>query len=72
MFPGSDFPAMRDLLDDPRPVLAFCRSGTRCANLWVASVEVAEREEAMKIASQQHFDLGMASRYIAEASSRAE
>ena len=68
-FPGSDFHAMRDLLDDPaRPVLAFCRSGTRCANLWVASVEAAEREEAMKIASQQGYKLGMALRYIAEAS----
>jgi uncharacterized protein (TIGR01244 family) len=66
-FPGADFHAMSDLLDDPAyPAFAFCRSGTRCANLWVASVEVAEREEAMKIASQQGYELGMALRYIAE------
>ena len=38
-FPGPDLEAITDLFDDPsRPVLAFCRSGTRCANLWVAGV----------------------------------
>ena len=71
-FPGADFDAMRDLLDDPmRPVLAFCRTGTRCANLWVASVEAEEREEAIRVASQQGYDLGMASRFIAQATPRA-
>jgi uncharacterized protein (TIGR01244 family) len=66
-FPGSDFDAMSDLLDDPgRPVLAFCRSGTRCANLWVASVGAAEREAAMQIASQQGYELAMVSKYLAE------
>ena len=66
-FPGSDFDAMSDLLDDPeRLVLAFCRSGTRCANLWVASVDAEAREEAMQIASQQGYELAMASRYLAE------
>jgi uncharacterized protein (TIGR01244 family) len=65
-FPGADFAAMRDLLDDPaRPVLAFCRSGTRCANLWVASLEEPAREQAIALASQRGYDLGMASRYLA-------
>ena len=65
-FPGPDFDAMSDLLDDPaRPVLAFCRSGTRCANLWVAGVDDATREEAIRVASQCGFDLGMAAKFIA-------
>ncbi len=64
-FPGADFDAMSDLLDHPeRPVLAFCRSGTRCANLWVASVDAAEREEAIRIASEQGYELAMASKYL--------
>ena len=70
-FPGSDFDAMTDLLNDSaRPVLAFCRSGTRCANLWVASVEAAGQEEAMRVASQRGYELNMATRFIAEASPR--
>jgi uncharacterized protein (TIGR01244 family) len=62
-FPGAGFNEMCDLLDDPsRPVLAFCRSGTRCANLWVAGRDGAEREQAIAIARQRGFDLGMAAR----------
>lgn len=65
-FPGADFDAMSELLDDPaRPVLAFCRSGTRCANLWVAGCDEATREEAVRVASQRGFDLAMAARFIA-------
>ena len=48
-----------------RPVLAFCRTGTRCANLWVASVDVTDRDNAMQVATQLGFDLGMASRFLA-------
>jgi sulfide:quinone oxidoreductase len=71
-FPGSDFDAMSDLLDDPaRPVLAFCRTGTRCANLWVASMEEAGRNNAVQIATQLGFDLGMASRFLATALPKA-
>jgi uncharacterized protein (TIGR01244 family) len=63
-FPGPHFDANADLLDDPqRPVLAFCRSGTRCANLWVASKTGAERDAAAALAAQRGFDLGMAARY---------
>ncbi len=65
-FPGPDFDAMRNLLDNPtRPVFAFCRTGTRCANLWVAGCDDAAREEAMRIATQHGFDLGMVSTFIA-------
>lgn len=64
-FPGPDFGAMRGLLGDTRRrTLAFCRSGTRCANLWVASVDESERGEALAVAAGQGFDLGMAARFI--------
>lgn len=62
-FPGPGIEQMADLLDDrDRPVFAFCRSGTRCANLWVATRESDAREHAGVTARSQGFDLGMASR----------
>jgi uncharacterized protein (TIGR01244 family) len=64
-FPGPDLQAMSDLLDDPaRPALAFCRTGTRCANLWVAGCDEAQREHATAVASQRGFDLGMAAKFL--------
>ena len=70
-FPGPDLEAITALFDDPsRPVLAFCRSGTRCANLWVAGVADSDLAGAMKVASQCGFDLGMASSFIADAAQR--
>ena len=62
-FPGPQFDQMADLLDDPdRPVLAFCRTGTRCTNLWVASRQNEAREQAAQRARQLGYDLGMAAR----------
>ena len=62
-FPGPDVEQMADLFDDPaRPVFAFCRSGTRCANLWVATREGAAREEAGATAGSLGYDLGMVAR----------
>ncbi len=62
-FPGPQFDQMADLLDDPdRPVLAFCRTGTRCTNLWVASRQPEAREQAAQRARQLGYDLGMAAR----------
>ena len=70
-FPGPDLEAITALFDDPsRPVLAFCRSGTRCTNLWVAGVADSDLASAMKVASQCGFDLGMASSFIADAAQR--
>ena len=70
-FPGPDLEAITALFDDPsRPVLAFCRSGTRCANLWVAGVADSDLAGAMKVASQCGFDLGMASSFITDAAQR--
>jgi uncharacterized protein (TIGR01244 family) len=64
-FPGTDYQAMSDLLDDPsRPALAFCRTGTRCANLWVAGCDESQREHAITVASQRGFDLGMAAKFL--------
>ena len=64
-FPGPDFEQMCDLLDDPdRPVLAFCRTGTRCTNLWVASREEGARQEAAREAQQKGYDLGMVARLM--------
>jgi uncharacterized protein (TIGR01244 family) len=69
-FPGPDLAAMTDLLDDSeRPVLAFCRSGTRCANLWVAGLTGSASENAMQTVSQRGFDLSMASVFIADSHS---
>jgi uncharacterized protein (TIGR01244 family) len=64
-FPGPHFEAMSDLLDDPdRPVLAFCRTGTRSTSLWVAGCDEAVREQAMAAAGQRGYDLGMALKFL--------
>ena len=64
-FPGADFDAFTDLLDDPEaPVFAFCRSGTRCTNLWVASREAGELDAAVAVAQRLGYDLGMAARHL--------
>jgi len=66
-FPGPDYEAMSDLLDDPaRPALAFCRTGTRCANLWVAGCDESQREDAIAVATQSGFDLGMAAKFLGQ------
>jgi uncharacterized protein (TIGR01244 family) len=62
-FPGPDVEEMARLLgDESKPVFAFCRSGTRCTNLWVATRDPAEREQAMRHAQGLGFDLSMAKR----------
>jgi uncharacterized protein (TIGR01244 family) len=64
-FPGPDIEKMRRLLNNGNgPVLAFCRSGTRCANLWVASRDGHERAEAGAVASSLGYDLGMSARCL--------
>ena len=62
-FPGDDLAAMTRLFDDSeRPAFAYCRTGTRCANLWVASRPEAERESASALAQKIGFDLSLAAR----------
>jgi uncharacterized protein (TIGR01244 family) len=62
-FPGPDVARMARLFDDEsRPVFAFCRTGTRCTNLWVATRTGEHRRDAETRALGLGFDLGMASR----------
>ena len=62
-FPGPDVQLMADLFDDPsRPVFAFCRTGTRCTNLWVATRSGDARHEAAQRATGLGFDLGLVAR----------
>ena len=64
-FPGDHLQEMTDLFDDEqRPVFAFCRTGTRCTNLWVLSREPDEREHAVGHARNIGFDLSMAARAL--------
>ena len=59
-FPGPDAGQMADIFaDESRPVLAFCRTGTRCTNLWVATREGAAQDVARGHASSLGYDLAM-------------
>jgi uncharacterized protein (TIGR01244 family) len=59
-FPGPDLEGLGELFDDPnQKVLAYCRTGTRCANLWVASRAPQDRDHAVGIAREIGFDLSM-------------
>ena len=62
-FPGADLDGLGELFDDPsQSVLAYCRTGTRCANLWVATRSDQDTPEAIKVARDIGFDLSMAVR----------
>jgi len=64
-FPGEHLETMTALFDDQgRPVFAFCRTGTRCTNLWVATRPEAEREDAYRFARGLGFDLSLAARLL--------
>ena len=59
-FPGTDLEGLGELFDDPsQSVLAYCRTGTRCANLWVATRSDEDAPEAIKVARDIGFDLSM-------------
>ena len=59
-FPGPDIEGLGALFDDPsQSVLAYCRTGTRCANLWVTSQTGDEQAKAMQIARDIGFDLSL-------------
>ena len=60
-FPGADLEGLGTLFDDPNQrVLAYCRSGTRCANLWILSRYEDSRADAIAVARGIGFDLSMA------------
>jgi len=59
-FPGPDIEGLGALFDDPnQSVLAYCRTGTRCANLWVTSQTGDGQAEAMQTARDIGFDLSL-------------
>jgi sulfide:quinone oxidoreductase len=59
-FPGPDLEGLGELFDDAgQRVLAYCRTGTRCANLWVATRTEGERQAAIQVAREIGFDLSM-------------
>jgi uncharacterized protein (TIGR01244 family) len=59
-FPGPDVGIMASLLDNTdEPVFAFCRTGTRCTNLWVATRGESETEAATHRARTLGYDLAM-------------
>lgn len=58
-YPGDDLEAMAALFDGEAPVFAFCRSGTRSANLWISSRAPDERDAARAAAQRIGFDVTM-------------
>ncbi|MDP4650550.1 MAG: TIGR01244 family sulfur transferase [Haliea sp.] len=59
-FPGPNLSAVAAAFDNAQgPVLAFCRSGTRSINLWVASRSPAELPPALELARSLGYDLSM-------------
>ena len=51
-FPGDDLAAMEDAMSGEVKTLAYCRSGARSANLWVATLSGDERTAAAQRAQQ--------------------
>ena len=51
-FPGDDLAAMEDAMSGDVKTLAYCRSGARSANLWVATLSGDERTAAAQRAQQ--------------------
>lgn len=62
-FPGEDLNTLAAVFDSDEKVFAYCRSGTRCANLWVASRTPEERDAAAERARVLGFDLSLVNRW---------
>ena len=59
-FPGPGASEIATLFhQQDKPVLAFCRTGTRCTNLWIATARPEEREAMRKQAQALGYDLAM-------------
>ena len=56
-FPGDDLDSMDDVMNGDTKVLAYCRSGARSTNLWVATLAGDERFAAAERAQQFGFPL---------------
>lgn len=59
-FPGPDLARLAATFDsDSGPVLAFCRSGTRSINLWLATRSAEDFPQAVQRARSLGYDLSM-------------
>jgi sulfide:quinone oxidoreductase len=59
-FPGDDMAGLGRLFDGEDKVLAYCRTGTRCANLWLMSRDDdAFMSESQRVRSMG-FDVSLA------------
>ncbi len=59
-FPGPDLKQLAGAFDRAEgPVLAFCRSGTRSINLWLATRSAEDLPEALQQARRLGYDLSM-------------
>ena len=56
-FPGEDLDAMDEAMNGDEKTLAYCRSGARSTNLWVATLAGDERLAAAERAQQLGFPL---------------
>lgn len=63
-FPGEDLAGLGAILDGGGKVLAFCRTGTRSANLWVASRPASERVAAAELARGHGIDVSLSQRLV--------
>lgn len=64
-FPGEDLSLMANALDSGSgKVYAFCRTGTRTANLWVLAQPAAEQAAALQTARDAGFDMSLAERQM--------
>lgn len=63
-FPGDDVEGLGALFNGDTPVFAFCRTGTRCANLWLLTQPESERAGAVEHAQSLGFDLSLARRHL--------
>jgi len=65
-FPGDDIGMIADMFSGQgtERVLAYCRTGTRCTNLWVATRPAEEQSAAIEHARHLGFDLSLAMRML--------
>lgn len=61
-FPGTDLAVMDDAMNSDVKTLAYCRSGARSTNLWVATLAGSERQAAADKAQQ----LGIPLSFVAQ------
>ena len=61
-FPGDDLEGLGRAFDGPGKILAYCRTGTRCTNLWLATRAQEELPAARDQAQALGFDLSLVSR----------